>query len=88
LDTADNVIFIDELQALHAGVNSLQGSFSLPFDGWIIENGKRTSLDSVTVAGDFRDVLKSIVFVESEAEVLPNGVCPRIWVENLSVTGE
>lgn len=88
LETADNVIFIDELQALHAGVNSLQGSFSLPFDGWIVENGKRTSLDSVTVAGDFRDVLKSIVFVESEAEVLPNGVCPRIWVENLSVTGE
>jgi PmbA protein len=88
LETADNVILIDELQALHAGVNALQGSFSLPFDGWIIENGKRTSLDSVTVAGDFRDVLKSIVFVESEAEVLPNGVCPRIWVENLSVTGE
>ncbi|HEY9707572.1 MAG TPA: TldD/PmbA family protein, partial [Oculatellaceae cyanobacterium] len=29
LEDAENVIFIDELQALHAGVKALQGSFSL-----------------------------------------------------------
>jgi PmbA protein len=36
LETAENVVLIDSLQALHAGVNSLQGSFSLPFDGWLV----------------------------------------------------
>ncbi|MBE9127304.1 MULTISPECIES: TldD/PmbA family protein [unclassified Coleofasciculus] len=88
LTDAENVILIDDLQALHAGVNSLQGSFSLPFDGWLVEKGELTSLDSATIAGDFRELLKSIIFVEEEAELTPGGLCPRIWVEGLSITGE
>ncbi len=88
LNTADGVVLIDELQALHAGVNSLQGSFSLPFDGWLLKDGKRISVESATVAGDFREVLKSISHIEPEAEVTPGGICPRVWVEALSVTGE
>lgn len=88
LDQVDNVILIDDVHALHAGVKALQGSFSLPFDGWLIQNGDRTSIESATVAGDFLDLLKSIVFVEPEAELTPSGVCPRIWVEGLSITGE
>ena len=88
LDEAENVIFIDQLQALHAGVNALQGSFSLPFDGWLVNKGKLTSIDAATVAGDYLTLLKSIVCVESEAEVTPGGVCPRVWVKDLSVTGE
>ncbi|HIK30827.1 MAG TPA: TldD/PmbA family protein [Oscillatoriales cyanobacterium M59_W2019_021] len=88
LETAENVVFIDDLSALHAGVNSLQGSFSLPFDGWIVNQGEKVSIDSATVAGDIREVLKSIIYVEKEAEVTPSGVCPRVWVEGLSITGE
>ena len=88
LDRADGVVLIDDLQALHAGVNALQGSFSLPFDGWLIKDGKRISVESATVAGDFREVLKSIEHIEPEAEVTTSGVCPRIWVKALSITGE
>ncbi|MGM3309155.1 TldD/PmbA family protein [Anabaena sp. WFMT] len=88
LETAENVILIDDLQALHAGVKSLQGSFSLPFDGWLINKGEKTSIESATVAGDFLEVLQSIVYVEKEVELTPGGVCPRIWVSELSITGE
>ncbi|NES24034.1 MAG: TldD/PmbA family protein [Symploca sp. SIO3E6] len=88
LDTAENVILIDDLHALHAGVSSLEGSFSLPIDGWVVNKGKKTSIDSATVAGDFRELLQSIVFVEKEPELTPGGVCPRIWVKGLSITGE
>ena len=88
LDTAENVILIDDLQALHAGVQSLQGSFSLPFDGWVINKGAKTSVEAATVAGDFRELLNSIVFIEPKEELTTGGVCPRIWVEGLSVTGE
>ncbi|USR92982.1 TldD/PmbA family protein [Phormidium yuhuli AB48] len=88
LETEENLVFIDDLSALHAGVNALQGSFSLPFDGWLVNKGEKVSVDSATVAGDIREVLKSIIYVEPEAEVTPGGVCPRIWVEGLSVTGE
>lgn len=88
LETAENVILIDDLQALHAGVKSLQGSFSLPFDGWLVNKGVKTSIESATVAGDFLELLKSIVYVEKEVELTPGGVAPRIWVAELSITGE
>ena len=88
LDTAENVILIDELQALHAGVQSLQGSFSLPFDGWVVNKGVKTSVESATVAGDFRELLNAIVHIEPKEEFTNGGICPRIWVEGLSVTGE
>ncbi|WP_028954205.1 TldD/PmbA family protein [Synechocystis sp. PCC 7509] len=88
LDNADNLIFIDNLQALHAGVKALQGSFSLPFDGWMVNNGKLTSIESATVAGDILELFQSIIYIEKEAELTPGGVCPRVWVDNLSITGE
>lgn len=88
LEDAENVIFIDDVHALHAGVKALQGSFSLPFDGWLVNKGDRVSIESATVAGDFLEMLKSIVYVEPEAHITPGGVCPRIWVEELSITGE
>lgn len=88
LDTAENVILIDDLQALHAGVKALQGSFSLPFDGWMVNKGVKTSIESATVAGDFLSVLNSIIYIEKEPELTPSGVCPRVWVEGLSITGE
>lgn len=88
LDQADGVVLVDDLQALHAGVNALQGSFSLPFDGWLIKDGKRISVESATVAGDFREVLKNIQHIEPEAEVTSGGICPRVWVSELSITGE
>ncbi len=87
LDTADHVILVDDLSALHAGVQATQGSFSLPFDGWMIKNGKRISVDSATIAGDIRDVLKSIVYVEPETHFTGSGVAPYVWVDGLSVTG-
>ncbi|NJK30239.1 MAG: TldD/PmbA family protein [Acaryochloris sp. RU_4_1] len=88
LEDAENVVLIDNLQALHAGVKALQGAFSLPFDGWLVNKGERISIESATVAGDFRELLQSIIYVESEAELTPGGICPRIWVDELSITGE
>jgi PmbA protein len=88
LDSEQRVILIDEVHSLHAGVNALQGSFSLPFSGWIVENGRKTSVESATVAGDFREMLKKICFVEQKEEHTPSGVCPRVWVEGLSITSD
>ena len=88
LATAENVVWIDELQALHAGVKPLQGSFSLPFQGWWVRQGERISIEAATVAGDFLELLKSIFYVEPEPQVTPAGLCPRIWVADLSITGQ
>ncbi|MDX2241049.1 MAG: TldD/PmbA family protein [Leptolyngbyaceae cyanobacterium bins.302] len=88
LENAENVVLIDDVQALHAGVKALQGSFSLPFDGWLVNKGDRVSVESATVAGDFRELLQSIIYVESEGHLTASGVCPYIWVDELSITGE
>ncbi|MBC1236737.1 TldD/PmbA family protein [Nostoc sp. 2RC] len=88
LETAENVILIDDVRALHAGVKSLQGSFSLPFDGWLVNKGVKTSIESATIAGDFLELLKSIIYIEKEVELTPAGICPRIWVNELAITGE
>jgi len=88
LKDAENVILIDDLQALHAGVQASQGSFSLPFDGWLVNKGDRISIEAATVAGDILELLKAIVYVEPEIKITPSGVAPHVWVEGLSITGE
>jgi PmbA protein len=82
------LVVIDSLSALHAGVKASQGSFSLPFDGWLISGGQRVSIEAATVAGDIRTVLKALIGFEGPAKVTPDGVCPYVWVDGLSITGE
>ena len=60
-------IYIEELNAIHAGVRASQGSFSLPFDGWHYKNGEKCSIESATVAGDIKYLLKNIKNIENES---------------------
>ncbi len=82
------LVVIDSLSALHAGVKASQGSFSLPFDGWLVRGGETRSIEAATVAGDIRQVLNAIIGFEGEAEITPDGLCPHVWVEGLSITGD
>ena len=86
--TLSKYILVDELSALHSGVKPSQGSFSLPFDGWLVNNGKKVSIEAATIAGDILKVLNSIVKIEEEEVVTHQGICPHVWVENMSITGE
>jgi len=88
LNHSGPVVVIDSLSALHAGVKASQGSFSLPFDGWLVEGGVSRSIEAATVAGDIRTVMKAIVGFEGLAKITPDGLCPYVWVEGLSITGE
>ncbi len=87
-ETRKEYILIDELSAIHSGVKASQGSFSLPFDGWIVNDGKYTSIEAATVAGDILKVLKGIVKIEKEQIVTHQGISPYVWVNNISITGE
>ena len=87
-NTLDEYILVDELSAIHSGVKASQGSFSLPFDGWLVNNGKKFSIEAATIAGDILMVLNSIVKIEDEQIVTHQGISPHVWVENISITGE
>ncbi|MFN9630566.1 MAG: TldD/PmbA family protein [Cyanobacteriota bacterium] len=82
------LVVIDSLSALHAGVKASQGAFSLPFDGWLMRDGEAISIESATVAGDIRTVLMSLVGFEGAGKVTPSGLCPWVWVEGLTITGD
>jgi len=87
-NTRKEYILIDELSAIHSGVKASQGSFSLPFDGWLVNDRQKISIEAATVAGDILNVLKSIVKIEDEQIVTHQGISPHVWVENISITGE
>ncbi|MGQ9865234.1 MAG: TldD/PmbA family protein [Pseudanabaenaceae cyanobacterium] len=88
LATVENAVYIDELNALHAGVQASQGSFSLPFDGWWYRRGERISIEAATVAGDMLTVLRSLVAIDDTVKVTPRGVAPVVWVDGLAITAE
>ena len=81
-------VYIEDLNALHAGVRASQGSFSLPFDGWLYKNGEKYSIESATVAGDIKYLLKNIINIEDEEELTTSGISPHIWINELSITGD
>ena len=84
----EKYIYIEELNAIHAGVKASQGSFSLPFDGWLVDNGEKISIESATVAGDFKTLLKNIVNIEPDQITTTSGISPHIWIKELSITGD
>ena len=86
--SVDTFVLIDSLSALHAGVKASQGAFSLPFDGWLVQGGERISVEAATVAGDIRELLRSIVHLEPESVITHEGVSPYVWVDGLAITGE
>ena len=53
-------VMVESLGALHSGVKASQGSFSLPFDGWLVNEGEKISVEAATIAGDIRDLLNNI----------------------------
>ena len=86
--TSGKYIMIESLNALHSGVKASQGSFSLPFDGWLVENGYKTSIEAATVAGDIKELLLNIIQVEDKQFETHIGISPHVWINNLSITGE
>ncbi len=84
----DTFVLIENLNALHAGVKASQGAFSLPFDGWLVKEGERISVEAATIAGDIRDVLKGVIHLEKDEIVTHQGVSPHVWIDGLAITGE
>ncbi len=88
IDCKHEYVLIESLNAIHSGVKQSQGSFSLPFDGWLVQSGEKISIEAATIAGDIRYVLNNILNLEDQPEVNHIGISPYVWVDNLSITGE
>ena len=94
LEKAENGVYINALQGLHAGANPVTGDFSLQSSGFMIEAGKKTiPVRSFTVAGNFYELLKNITAVADNV-TLPWATgktafgAPSVLAEGLSIAGK
>ncbi len=94
LQRAQNGVYINELNGLHAGANAVTGDFSLQSAGFLIENGRKTKpVKSFTVAGNFYELLNKITAL-SDTVTFPSAMdstcfgSPSVLVDTLSIAGK
>lgn len=84
-------VYINELQGLHAGMNTKSGNFSLQSAGFMIRDGKLAEpLALITVAGNLNDVFGNIKSIANNSELVTSTAttCPSILVKKLTITGK
>jgi PmbA protein len=71
------------------GFNAVTGDFSRGASGWWIENGKLAfPVEEVTVAGNFRDMLRGIEMIGSDLRFRGRTAAPTIKIDRMMVSGE
>lgn len=83
-------IIIDEVNGLHAGLNSISTDFSLQASGYLIENGKISRpINLITVAGNFLDMMKNVQAVGNDPFEELSGIgSPSLLFDSLAISGE
>ena len=71
------------------GFNPVTGDYSRGAAGWWIEDGKLTfPVEEVTVAGNFKDMLKGIEMVGNDLRFRGKVAAPTIKVDRMMISGE
>lgn len=91
---AKDGVYITGLKGLHAGANSVTGDFSLEAEGFKIVDGKLgEAVKTFTVAGNFFELLKSIVALSDKVDVGVTGGfttfgAPAVLLHDMSIAGK
>lgn len=76
-------------ELIGSGVNTVTGDYSRGAVGYWVENGEiRQPVEEVTVAGNLKDMFKSIVEVGSDIDTRGNIRCGSILLEQATVAGD
>ena len=82
----DTGLFVTEL--LGHGVNGVTGDYSRGASGYWVEGGEiRYPVEEITIAGNLRDMFRSIVAVGADEVVRGSRRCGSVLVERMSVAG-
>lgn len=83
-------LLITDLQGLHSGLDPVSGDFSLPANGFVIEEGKKSRpVNQITIAGNLKDLLFNIEEVGRDQELtLYDAYFPSVVIKDISVSGE
>ncbi len=86
----DKVIEIISLQGLHSGANPISGDFSLSAEGFIYENGVRTSsLSDFTLSGNFVEMLQNVAMIGNDF-LMSHTSCgaPSLLIDKLIISSK
>ena len=83
-------VYITEVKGLHSGLDTTSGDFSLEADGFLIENGKKTtSLSGIAISGNVLQLFKDVMGVASNATLNIGGTSTSsLRIKSLQVSGE
>lgn len=71
------------------GFNAVTGDFSRGASGWWIEDGKLAfPVEEVTIAGNFRDMLRGISMIGSDLRFRSRMAAPTIKINRMMVSGD
>jgi PmbA protein len=71
------------------GFNTVTGDFSRGASGWWIEDGKLAfPVEEVTIAGNFRDMLRGIEMIGDDLRFRGRVAAPTIKIDQMMVSGE
>ncbi len=71
------------------GFNAVTGDFSRGASGWWIEDGKLAfPVEEVTIAGNFRDMLRGVAMIGDDLRFRGRIAAPTIKIDRMMVSGE
>jgi PmbA protein len=88
-EKVQNGIYITSVAGLHAGLNPQSGNFSLQANGFLIENGKKTTpVDLITIGGNLMEIFKDISIVGGDTKELIALSTPSLAIKKIKVSGK
>lgn len=85
----DKGVYIKGFQGLHSGLNAVSGDFSLPAEGFYVEEGQIVHpVDQVVLSGNYFKLIKDILELSSDSSRMNTGsTSPGVLVDSLSLAG-
>lgn len=87
ISSVKNGFYVTEM--IGFGFNAVTGDFSRGASGWWIEDGKLAfPVEEVTIAGNFRDMLRGIEMIGNDLRFRGRTAAPTIKIDRMMVSGE
>ena len=95
MQEAGKGVYITSVQGMHAGANAITGDFSLAASGFEIVDGKKGApVKSITVSGNFFNLLKDIIRIGEDLKFNPFSFgatrcgSPSVLIKEMTIAGK
>jgi PmbA protein len=82
--------YLTDVAGLHAGINVINGDFSLQSNGFEIKDGKiGKAVNLIVTSGNIKKLLNEVELVGSDLDFKTDNIgCPSLLVKSISVSGK